>query len=188
MKVFFWKYPLKISSTRRVRSIKINILQMSIVDQMNKPNCRQCNYVGVVNYARVTMAVYTRLASTAHSCTTSTAFTLAPFWRQIRMHHINSLHSCLFASAIKKCKKGECCQCLGRTWQTLFQDFFSDCVRSLSCPLTMCSRHSVRYREKKRENSTSDSAQHKIKRKKRENSTSETDKWVYKLSTVSGYY
>ena len=27
-----------------------------------------------------------------YACTTSTAFTLAPCWHQIRMHHINSLH------------------------------------------------------------------------------------------------
>ena len=34
-----------------------------------------------------------------YACTTSTAFTLAPCWHQIRMHHINSLHFCAFASA-----------------------------------------------------------------------------------------
>ena len=39
-----------------------------------------------------------------YACTTSTAFTLAPCWHQIRMHHINSLHFCAFASAFNNCK------------------------------------------------------------------------------------
>ena len=39
-----------------------------------------------------------------YTCTTSTAFTLAPCWHQIRMHHINSLHFCSFASAFNNCK------------------------------------------------------------------------------------
>ena len=48
-----------------------------------------------------------------YACTTSTAFTLAPCWHQIRMHrisnqirmhHINSLQSCSFTSAINNCK------------------------------------------------------------------------------------
>ena len=38
-----------------------------------------------------------------YACTTSTAFTLAPCWHQIRMHHINSLHFCAFASAFNNC-------------------------------------------------------------------------------------
>ena len=39
-----------------------------------------------------------------YAFTTSAAFTLAPCWHQIRMHHINSFHSCSFASAINNCK------------------------------------------------------------------------------------
>ena len=39
-----------------------------------------------------------------YACTTSTAFTLAPCWHQTRMHHINSLHFCSFASAFNNCK------------------------------------------------------------------------------------
>ena len=39
-----------------------------------------------------------------YACITSTAFTLAPCWHQIRMHHINSLHFCAFASAFNNCK------------------------------------------------------------------------------------
>ena len=39
-----------------------------------------------------------------YACTTSTAFTLAPCWHQIRMHHIDSLHFCAFASAFNNCK------------------------------------------------------------------------------------
>ena len=39
-----------------------------------------------------------------YACTTPTAFTLAPCWHQIRMHHINSLHFCSFASAFNNCK------------------------------------------------------------------------------------
>ena len=39
-----------------------------------------------------------------YACTTSTAFTLAPCWHQIRMHHINSLHFCAFASAFNNSK------------------------------------------------------------------------------------
>ena len=39
-----------------------------------------------------------------YACTTSVSSTLAPCWHPIFMHHINSLHSCSFASAINHCK------------------------------------------------------------------------------------
>ena len=38
-----------------------------------------------------------------YACTTSTAFTLAPCWHQIRMHHIHSLPFCSYACAFKIC-------------------------------------------------------------------------------------
>ena len=60
-----------------------------------------------VNYARVTTystSVSTTRSLRIYACTTSTAFTLAPCWHQIRMHHINSLHFCSFASAFNNCK------------------------------------------------------------------------------------
>ena len=50
------------------------------------------------------MSVSTTRSLRIYACTTSTAFTLAPCWHQIRMHHINSLHFCAFASAFNNCK------------------------------------------------------------------------------------
>ena len=49
------------------------------------------------------MSVSTMRSLRIYACTTSTAFTLAPCWHQIRMHHINSLHFCAFASAFNNC-------------------------------------------------------------------------------------
>ena len=50
------------------------------------------------------MSVSTTRSLRIYACTTSTAFTLAPCWHQILMHHINSLHFCAFASAFNNCK------------------------------------------------------------------------------------
>ena len=54
-----------------------------------KKSCGTCGY---------------QLCVRIYACTTSTAFTLAPCWHQIRMHLINSLHFCAFASAFNNCK------------------------------------------------------------------------------------
>ena len=80
------------------------------------------------------------------------------------MHHINSIHTCSILASNTHAtaftlsylllpSKNANRESVVNVWDETgkhFQHFFSDCVGSLSCPLAMCSRHNVRYRQKKR--------------------------------------